>query len=414
MGRPKKIQTEAAEEYFPNENEETMRPEDILGDFLKRKPSEHLNSVEESTYKISTGSLILDIATGGGLGAGVHRLVGQNNCGKTPEMLEIISNFIKTIPKNRRGLIIDAEGKLSKENKERTDLKFIYNPKDWKDGTVFVLVSNIYEMVSQLIEALIRIETDNETKYCIGIDSNDALILKSDLDKSLEENTRMAGGPLLMKRFLSRNSIHITRRGHLCIVVSQVSADIQADKYKQSSNAGNNFTGGNALLHFPSFIIEYNNELGKGKYILDDPNGRLNDGKSKQIGYKCKVTIRKTTQENKDSQYWYPIKYRRKHGSGIWREREVGQLLIAYQFLKREGKQGSFSFEPNFAKELKNSGFDSEQKIRSENAIYELLEGNEKLTNFCFNKLKEVLADEELGEKEVKDDEKETSNEMAE
>jgi RecA/RadA recombinase len=381
--------------------ESSTGPEEILGDILSERGGEHLNDIEAPNYKISTGSLTLDIATGGGLPPGVHRLVGKDNCGKTPEALEILSNFLKTVPKSR-GLFVDAEGKLNDENKGRTDLKYVYKASEWKDGTVFVLVTNEYELVAQITEALLRSE-DSETKYGIVIDSNDALILKSDIEKSIDENVKMAGGPLIMKRFLSRNAIHISRKGHICIVISQVSTDIQADKYKQSTNAGNNFTGGNALLHFPTFIIEYNNQLGQSKYILDDPDGRLNDGKTKQVGYNCKVTLRKTTQENKDSVYVYPIKYGRKNSSGIWREREVGAILIAWEYLRRESNKGAFTFEPNFAKELESAGIEFPEKLRSEKAIFEELENNCKLTEYCFKKLKSSLANEELGLKEDKE-----------
>ena len=47
-------------------------------DFLKQHDGEHLNFKEEVFYKVSTGSLILDIETGGGLTPGLHRFCGVN------------------------------------------------------------------------------------------------------------------------------------------------------------------------------------------------------------------------------------------------------------------------------------------------------------------------------------------------
>ncbi len=381
-----------------NESQELVSPEELLGDFLKKNEERHLNSLPVQEYKISTGSLVLDLATGGGLGPGVHRLVGQNNCGKTPESLEIMRNFLKTVPKSR-GFFVDAEGKLNKETKERTDLKFVYTSKEWVDGTVFVFICNEYETVAEIIETLVLRNRESSTKYCFIFDSVDAMVLKADLDKSLTDSIKMAGAPLLSKRFLSRNSIHFSHRGCLCILISQVSADIQADKYNKTTNYGNNYVGGNALQHYPIFIIEYNNVVGHGKYILDDEKGKLNDGITKQLGVNCKVTIRKTSRENKDKNYIYPVKFGIKGGSAIWPERELQMLLIGHGYLKREG-QGSFITHPSLLKEVKDNNLEMNEKFRSLKSIFEALEANPKLTSFLHKKLKEELVDVDLSEKE--------------
>ena len=47
-------------------------------------------------YKVSTGSLQLDIATEGGIGAGIHRFCGENEGGKTAESLVLLDNFLKS------------------------------------------------------------------------------------------------------------------------------------------------------------------------------------------------------------------------------------------------------------------------------------------------------------------------------
>ena len=55
MGRkPKNAATKAS-----------VSPEDILVSYLKEKEEEHYNFEPEINYKVSTGSLLLDIETGG-------------------------------------------------------------------------------------------------------------------------------------------------------------------------------------------------------------------------------------------------------------------------------------------------------------------------------------------------------------
>ena len=56
----------------------SVSPEDILISYLKEKEEEHYNFEPEINYKVSTGSLLLDIETGGGLGPGLHRFCGIN------------------------------------------------------------------------------------------------------------------------------------------------------------------------------------------------------------------------------------------------------------------------------------------------------------------------------------------------
>ena len=68
-----------------------------LSSFLKENKDDHYNYEQEVYYKVSTGSLNLDIATSGGLCPGLHRFIGMNEGGKTSEALEVMKNFLKTV-----------------------------------------------------------------------------------------------------------------------------------------------------------------------------------------------------------------------------------------------------------------------------------------------------------------------------
>ena len=81
---------------------------DRLSSFLKENKDDHYNFEDEVYYKVSTGSLNLDIATGGGLCPGLHRFIGMNEGGKTSEALEVTKNFLKSVS-GSRALLFKAE-----------------------------------------------------------------------------------------------------------------------------------------------------------------------------------------------------------------------------------------------------------------------------------------------------------------
>ncbi len=67
----------------------TKQPDNVLtaseqlSSFLKTHKEDHYNYEEAIEYKVSSGSLTLDIETGGGFGPGLHRFCGINEGGKT-------------------------------------------------------------------------------------------------------------------------------------------------------------------------------------------------------------------------------------------------------------------------------------------------------------------------------------------
>ena len=126
---------------------------EILKNFLKENKEHHYNFEEEVTYKVSSGSMKVDFELGGGFGPGLHRFVGMNEGGKTSESLEVMKNFLKQVP-NSRGFLISAEGRLSPEMKKRSGVKFVFDEAEWENGTCFVLESNIYETVLDLIASI--------------------------------------------------------------------------------------------------------------------------------------------------------------------------------------------------------------------------------------------------------------------
>ena len=153
------------------QKEDGISSKSILGDFLKSNKEDHYNFEESVNYKVSTGSLNLDMQTGGGLGPGLHRFVGFTEGGKTSASLEVMRNFLNTVP-NSKGFYIKAEGRLSPEMQKRSGVKFVFDASEWEDGTCFVFESNIYETVVDAMRKLV-VNNDEKNKYMFIVDSVD-------------------------------------------------------------------------------------------------------------------------------------------------------------------------------------------------------------------------------------------------
>jgi RecA/RadA recombinase len=361
---------------------------DRLLSFLKENKQDHYNFEDEIYYKVSTGSLNLDIATGGGLSPGLHRFIGMNEGGKTSEALEVAKNFLKTV-QDSRALLFKAEGRLSKEIKERSGIKFVTDPKEWIDGTCFVFECNIFETVSELMKDLIQSNDENK-KYIFILDSVDGLITKGDKEKTLSEATKVAGGAVISSMLMKKISLALSKRGHIAIFISQVRSDIKLDPYASNKEVRQtSATGGNALLHFANWILEFEPRYNKD-LILEKPNEKYDAIKNKIIGHNVKITIKKSTNESTNSKIQYPIKYGRKEGSSIWKEYEVIDQILSWEFAIAKGAWVTFSDE--IIDELKKSNIELKKQHQGIDNLRLYLEENKEITEYFYNKFIKTLA----------------------
>lgn len=374
-----------------DEQETTRTSSDILNSALKSSKTEHFNFQERVSWKVSTGSLLLDVATGG-VKPSLWRLCGNNNAGKTPQMLEIVRNILKDVP-NSKGLWVIAEGRgLSEENKSRCGLTFVYKPEDWKIGTVFVLETNIFELFISVVKDLVK-QNEEGIKFAFVVDSVDGLILRDDASKDITESNRVAGVPMLSKKMLQSLSLGMFKYGHWMGLISQVTAEIKLDPYAKAANRGGQFSGGNSLLHGSDVILQYE-PINNGDFILDNPAGRLNDGKTKPIGQNVKVTLVKSLLEaTRKTTVFYPIKYGRRP-SGIWIEREIGDLLLMWELLKKTGEKSSWlAISEDLRAEVKeHAGIEMPDKIQGMEKVYSYLEENQKVMEYLFGKFAGLMA----------------------
>jgi|Laugresu1bdmlbsd_1035121.scaffolds.fasta_scaffold01620_4 RecA/RadA recombinase len=358
------------------EKQDAVSSKSVLGSFLKEKKEDHYNFEEAVNYRVSTGSLNMDMQTGGGLGPGLHRFVGFTEGGKTSASLEVMKNFLNTVP-NSKGFYIKAEGRLSDEMRIRSGVKFVFDADEWEAGTCFVFESNIYETVVDAMRKLIMYN-EEKNKYMFIIDSVDGLIAKNDLDKTFEESTKVAGGAVIAANLMKKISIALTKRGHMAIFISQVRSDIKLDPYSSAPIRQTSATGGNALLHFANFIFEFEPRF-EGDIILKDPAIKKADAvKNPIIGHYCKIYIKKSPNEKSKNRVSYPIKYGRKDGRSVWLEKEIVDMLMTWELVSRSG---AWYYTSDELRELaKKSGTELPEKFQGENAVFQFIENDEKLT----------------------------------
>ena len=364
-----------------------IEPEELLSNFLKTNKGDHFNDEKTAEYKISSGSLQFDMHLEGGFGPGLHRFTGVNEGGKTSESLQVMKNFLGTLS-NSRGLYIKAEGRLGPELQKRSGVKFVFSAEEWVEGTCFVFESNIYETTMKLIRLLIT-NNEDETKYCFILDSVDGLIRKADLDKSFEESTKVAGGAVIASNFCKKTSIALGKRGHMAIFISQVRADIKLDPYSKAPIRQNTATGGNALLHFANTIMEFEPRF-KGDLILKTPSLKKVDAKKNPIiGHLAKVTIKKSAHENTNTTLSYPIRYGRVDGNSIWIEKEIVDLLYAWEFVEKKGAWIKPS--DDFKELLESKDFEFPDKLQGDNNLFKAIEDNKELCLFLIDYFKEQI-----------------------
>ena len=73
----------------------TVNAEALIEQYLQDHKGDHYNFEEERSYTVSSGSLLLDIEMGGGIGPGIIRASGVAEGGKTSCALSFARNFQK-------------------------------------------------------------------------------------------------------------------------------------------------------------------------------------------------------------------------------------------------------------------------------------------------------------------------------
>lgn len=379
MSKPDK--SKKSKDPLNEPKEEGVNSKSLLDSFLKTHKDDHYNFEDPIDYKVSSGSLLMDYFTDGGLNPGLHRFVGINEGGKSASSLQFLKNFLDK-PASRKGLYVKAEGRLSKEMQERAGVKFVTKASEWEDGTCYIYESNIYESVVELMRDLVG-NNPEKINYFFILDSVDGLMRRGDKDKTFEESAKVAGGAVIAADFMKRVSISLAKRGHIAIFISQVRADIKLDPYSKVPIRQTTATGGNALLHFANWIFEFEGRF-KGDQILLDDKKPYNEQENPFLGHFCKITVKKSPNEKTNCIIKYPIRYGRKNGTSNWIEKEILDFLLMWELAVKKGAW--IVFDEELLSLLKESGIENfPAQIQGVAKFESLVNGDVKLKTFFFN-----------------------------
>lgn len=360
--------------------------------FYKANKSEIYGEYHDP-YKVSTGVMSLDLILGGGVIPGLCRLLGPSSGGKSSEGLLIIKNFFEIRPKSR-ALIIPTEARLTEKLKGRSGVKFVEKPEEWVNHTCLILPMNIYEKIANFIWTLVKTNEmrpkEEQENLAIMIDCMDYLSLEGDLDKPLGESGKIAGSAYLTKKLWTRLALPFNAGGHLFIANSQQTASPQIDPYTKSPIRQGNSSGGNGIQFQASTVIEFSQRY-EGDYLLEDENLKYDEKKNPKIGHIVKGQIVKSDNEKYGVKFEYAVKYGRTNGNSVFIERELVDMLLVWELLKKESAQGSAVVNPDLQTELKAIDPDFPDKFRSIGRAVEYFESKPEVSNYLVQKFKKML-----------------------
>jgi len=349
--------------------------EQFLND--KNNKKYHFNNFEELNYRIPSGSLNLDIAMGGGLTSGAHRFTGINEGGKTSCALSFAKNFQDHFGEKAMVIVVKSEGRLSKDILERSGI-------DTDSNRFFIFDCNVFEKVFELIRNLVM-DNKDDRKYMFIIDSVDALCRINDLDKGFDEPEQVAGGALITSVFLKKMVLPVSKMGHLMILTSQVRVEVATNPYASRGGPKTKQAGGNAVKHYANFILEFE-ERYTSDIMFSNPSATRIEDKGDPIGHYCKIRFRKSVNEKTGAQVRYPIRYGRTGGNSVWKEKEVLDMMFAFQMAVKKGAWISLS--EDLIAELNSKSIEHESKFQGEQKLLNYLESNQDLSNFLYEEFK--------------------------
>jgi|TARA_R110001583_G_scaffold57863_1_gene172884 RecA/RadA recombinase len=359
-------------------SKETLTAEEQITSFLNDKNNKryHYNHLKEEDYKISSGSLNLDLAMDGGLGCGIHRLTGINEGGKTSCALAFAKHFQKHFGDKGKIIYFKAEGRLSKDMIKRTGV-------DTDERKWCVIACNIFEKVFDLVRDLVQ-NNQEKRKYMFIIDSMDGMCRQSDYDKAFGDAEQVAGGSLISSVFLKKQSLPIAMNGHIAIITSQVRIEIPTGYSR--SGARPKQAGGHAVKHYANNILEFE-ERYNADIFWENPNAETAEKKGNPTGHMCKIAFKKTVNEKTGAKVRYPVKYGRTDGNSIWVERELIDMMKLWGYYEKSGAW--IKFPEDIYEKYKSIGLP--EKIQGEPKLLALLEENKKLSEKLIAEFKENI-----------------------
>jgi hypothetical protein len=178
----------------------------------------------------------------------------------------------------------------------------------------------------------------------------------------------------------------------MAVFISQVRADIKLDPYSKAPVRQTTATGGNALLHFANWILEFEPRY-KGDLILQNPaDNKIDINSNPIIGHFAKVTVKKSPIEKTNLTIAYPIRYGRTNGNSIWVEKEVVDMLYVWEFINK--KMSWITVTEEFKELLAENNLELPEKIQGNDNLFKLIEENKDLLSFLTSYFKKTINNE--------------------
>lgn len=383
MARPKKEEN--------NNGNQTDASKNLLNSLLNGYKEDIYNEIQEPPIRFTSGSLLLDsilhLNGSPGLTTGqVVRLGGLYGAGKTSQALLLMANYMAAVPKSKC-IFVKAEGRLSEDMQKRSGLKFTLSADDWDYGSVFILETNQFEVMADILEGMLKSMHKNGEKLCCVIDSLDGLILSSDLkEKKIGENTMVAGVPKLTKLFFRRLALPINKYNSFFCLSSQVSQEIKLNPYEKTAPRAMGGSGGSSAAHAADVMIEYQPRY-NGDLILENPKEKPSL-ENKVLGHEVTLKIIKSTNETDSMTCKIPIR-RGRVGNAVWVEKEVVDMCLSFQILKKKGAW--FSFDTSLIQEAKEKGLELQEQFQGMESVYLYIEANKPIFEWLYGRFKKIL-----------------------
>lgn len=301
-----------------------------------------LSDLEKTTINITTGSLIFDIFTGGGFCPGISRFVAPPEHGKTLQALTWAKNWLDYWGDKGEVYYFDCEGRLSPSKIALSGIDKVN-----KFHERFNLFRyNVYDDISSFLFDL-TMDNPNEKHFFVVFDSLDMLITKEDSVKGFSDAAKVGAAQVMTTLLMKKVGPYMADRGHHLYIASQVRANINV---QNPNSPKTKMSGGNAALHGADIIGDIIKNYGgnDGMFIYENPQGKTVKEKGNIIGHYHTIRFSKTTNEKTGQTIRIPIK----RGSGIWKEREIVDLSMAFGYIYREGKGAWYSLKQEWADDI--------------------------------------------------------------
>jgi RecA/RadA recombinase len=287
---------------------------------------------EQSTDFITTGSLIFDIFLGGGFCPGISRFMGEPEHGKTAQALTWAKNWLNHYGDKGKVYYFDVEGRVTYRKLQLAGIDKIPNV----DDRFIIVRRNVFDSIATFIRDKIKAneakEEEEREHYFFVFDSLDLLITEEDLKKGFSDAAKVGAAQVMSTLMMKHFGVFFLDKGHHLHILSQIRANINTSN---PNSPKTKMSGANALRHGSDITAEIQKNFGgaNGMYIFENPNGATVQEKGNIIGHYFTPKFVKTPNEKTGQTIRVPIK----RGSGIWREREVTDLALAFGQIRKKG-----------------------------------------------------------------------------